>query len=331
MVHLALIGCGYWGRNYVKTVGEIGDAQLKVVCDLQDLQLRIPPGTSFTKDYRTLINDPDIRGVIIATPTVTHYRLTKEFLKAGKHVLVEKPISTRVSEAEELCSLAKELGAQLLVGEIFRFHPAVRYVKDLIAKKEIGELRYIESRRIGLGPIRRDVSVLWDLASHDIYIANLLMGKRPDSISYQGISHNGSLDDIASLNVKYEHPSVLATIYVNWEHPIKERKLIVGGTKKSVLFDDVEVSEKVVIYDRGVDYQPPTDDFGDFMAATRDGDILIPKIKFRPPLEEELRHFIACIEGKEQCFSDGYAGLLTVKVLEAAEASRKNNGMEVKL
>lgn len=331
MINLGLIGCGRWGKNHLRTLREIDEANLKRICDYKTPKIKIFKGTTFTTNYKDILEDKSIKGIIISTPTTTHYSLAKEFLEAEKNVLVEKPMTTSSKEAKNLCKIADKKGVLLMVGEVFRFNPAVRFLKDLIDMDELGELRYIESRRIGLGPIRNDVSVLWDLATHDIYMSNLFVDKKPDFVSYNGISHNGKLDDISYLSLKYTNPEVLSTIYVNWEHPIKERVLTIGGTKKAVCFNDIEPSEKIIIYDRGVDYHPNTGDFGEFQAATRDGNIIIPKLNLIQPLELELKHFIRCIEKKEKCLSDGYAGLETVKVLEAAEESRKKDGLAVKV
>ena len=328
-LNLGLIGCGYWGKNHLRTLKNMGGVGLSYVCDCGTPSVKIPRDIKFTENYKDILRDSKIEAVIIATPTSTHYSLAKDFLNAGKHVFVEKPLTTKVGEAEDLCRIANEKNAQLMVGEIFRFNPAIKFIKKEILGGEIGDLRYIESRRVGLGPIRHDVSALWDLATHDIYISNLFVGGCPSSVSYNGFSHNKKLDDISCLNIKYNSQEVLTTIYVNWEHPIKERKLIVGGTKKAISFDDVEPSEKIRIYDRGVDYQPISGDFGDFQATTRDGKITIPKINITQPLEEELKHFIDCIRGKAKCLCNGYEGLQTVRVLETAEESRNKKGLEI--
>ncbi|SRR3989344_3489008 len=330
MTKVGLIGCGYWGKNHLRTLRDIGEGILKTVCDL-NRPSNFPTSINFTQNYNDLLNDSEINGVILATPTATHYRLAEQFLLHGKNVLVEKPITTNSAEAKSLANLADERRLVLMVGETFRYNSAVRFAKNMVDKGEIGDLRYMESRRVGLGPIRADVSALWDLATHDIYLASMFANKSPDCVSYQGVSHNGHLDDIVSLNLKFTNPDVLATIYVNWEHPVKERKIIVGGKKKSILIDDVQPSEKIVVYERGVDYQPKEGGFGEFIGSTRDGEIRIPKLKINQPLEEELRHFMRCIAGETKCESDGLVGLQTVSVLEAAEKSKELDGKEVKI
>lgn len=330
--NIALIGCGYWGRNHLRTLSSMKNVNLSYVCDprMSDIDLENSE-TELTADYQKILDDSSVRGVVISTPTATHYSLAKEFLNVKKAVFVEKPLATSVNDAEDLCSIAKSIGQLLMVGEIFRFNPAVHFIKNLIESGEIGELRYLESRRVGLGPVRNDVSALWDLATHDIYISNLLVGRNPIMLNYSGVSHNGKLDDISCINIKYSKPSVLSTIYVNWEHPIKERVLIVGGTKKAVKFDDVQPSEKIAIFERGVDYSPVSGDFGEFQSSIRSGSIIIPQIKIKQPLEEELKNFIESIDCPEKCMSPGHFGLQTVKVLEAAEESRGNRGVEILL
>jgi len=327
---IALIGCGYWGKNHLKTLMSIDEANLVYVCDAAKPSINIPKGIKFTPNYKEILKDKHIEGVVISTPTSTHYSLSKEFLEAGKDVLVEKPLTTKSIEAEELCAIADKKSLVLMVGEIFRFNPGISDIKNMIDSNMLGELRYIESRRVGLGPVRIDVSVLWDLATHDIYISNLLTRKLPLSVSYSGISHNGHLDDIVTLNMKYEN-GIFSTIYVNWEHPVKERRLIVGGANQAISFDDMEASEKIKIFERGVNYQPVTGDIGAFKASIRGGKIIIPNVKFAQPLEEEDKAFVSAIKSRINPISNGYDGLATVQVLEAAEASKKNNGIEIKL
>jgi predicted dehydrogenase len=330
MKKVALVGYGYWGKNHLRTLKEIDSCKVSYVCDpaLENDEDR--SGLAFTRDYNRVLNDNSLDGVIIVTPTKTHYSLAKEFLRSGKHVFVEKPLTTRSFESKELCTLADKEGKCLMVGEIFRFNPAVIFMKSFINAGELGDLRYIESRRVGLGPVRNDVSVLWDLATHDVYISNLLVGASPDFISCMSISHNGRLDDIVCMNMNYPSLNMLSTVYANWEHPIKERLMIIGGTKKAIRFDDVQPSEKIAIYERGVDYQPATGDFGEFQAAIRGGGITLPNLKLKQPLEEELKHFLECFDDPSRCRSSGWVGFETVKVLEAAEKSILMGGIRVK-
>lgn len=331
MIEMALIGCGYWGKNYVKTFGDLDRFRLKYIVDAKAPSIKIPEGIKIINSLDTMLSDSDVEGVIVATPTITHYDIASKVLDAGKHVLVEKPITTRSDEAKKLCDIANKKKIILMAGHIFEYNNAVQEVKKRIDDGEVGQLRYIESRRVGLGPVRQDVSVLWDFATHDIYISNLFVGKKPNSISCNSISHNGSLSDISCLNLKYNNPEVLSSIYVNWEHPVKERQIIIGGSKKAILFNDMEPSEKLKIYDRGLNFNISENSggMGEFQTITREGDTLIPKLKLMSPLENQLIHFGDCIEGKTECLTDGYKGLEIIEILEAAEESMKNGGKEI--
>jgi predicted dehydrogenase len=330
MKNLALIGCGYWGKNYVNTLKNILDLNLKYVVESATPKTSIPEGTILTEDYEKVLSDKDIDGIIVVTPTITHYDLTSRALNAGKNVLVEKPMATNSKDAKSLCKIAEKNNVNLMVGHIFKYNIAVKEACKRVKRGDLGHLRYIESRRVGLGPIRQDVDVVWDFATHDIYIANMLVGKMPQSVSCQGISHNGSLDDIASLNLKYSDPSILATIYVNWEHPVKERTTIIGGSEKAILFNDMEPSDKIIIFDRGINYLDKNVEFGSFQAVAKQGDTLIPKLNLSAPLQDEIEHFGECIKGSV-CLSDGYDGADVVRILEAADESRKKGGLEIKL
>lgn len=330
MINLGLIGCGYWGKNYVSTIVNIPELNLKYVNDLKPPNVPLSENTIYTKNLEDVLKDQKIMGVIIATPTMTHYKLAAKAIESGKHVLVEKPMTSNTEDAERLCELAQANNVNLMVGHIFKYNIAVKTIQEKIFRGEIGELRYIEARRVGLGPIRQDVDVLWDFATHDIYISNMFVGKNPSAVSCIGISHNGELDDISSLNLKYENPDIMTTIYVNWEHPVKERKTIIGGSEKAILFDDMEVADKLKIFDRGVNYLHTKIGYGTFQALTKQGDTLIPKLNLSAPLEDEIRHFVECMNG-EKCLSDGYDGLNVISILEAAEESKKNGGIEVKI
>ncbi len=329
-VNLALIGCGYWGKNYLSTISNNLDINLKYVVDLEKLSIPLPYKTKYSSDINEVLNDNTINGIIVSTPSDSHYKIASKILESKKHVLVEKPLTTNSAEAEKLCHRAVDLSLVLMVGHIFKYNNAVINLKERIDRGEIGDLKYIESRRVGLGPVRQDVSVLWDLATHDIYISNFLVGNMPKSVNCTGISHNGKINDIVSLNMKYPK-DIFSSIYVNWEHPIKEREIVVGGSEGAILFNDINMSEKLKIYERGINYQPSSGNFGEFQSSIRDGNIFIPKIKHNQPLDSEVRHFVDCIKGKSKVFTSGFEGLETVKVLEASEESINKHGLEVKL
>lgn len=332
VVNVGLIGHGYWGKNHLATLRDMSSLETAWVCDSynQPNSRSLPSKTRFTKNYDEVLSDKDTRAVIIATPTSTHYDLAKRALESGKHVLVEKPITDDLEKASTLLHLAQEKGKVLMVGHTFLYNPAVTYAKDLIDSGRIGKVRYVDARRVNPGPIRQDVNALWDLGVHDIYMAMHLLGENPINASYQGTSFNGKVDDISNLSLKFPG-NVIANIHTNWIHSIKERSFIVGGSKASILFNDTEPSNKIKIFDTGVDFEPAEGGLGNFYSAIKSGDVVIPKIPFKQPLMEELQHFADCIENGAKCISDGYAGLATLRVLKAADESRLKSGLEVRI
>ncbi|MSS74065.1 Gfo/Idh/MocA family oxidoreductase [Candidatus Pacearchaeota archaeon] len=328
---VALIGCGYWGKNYLNLFnndGVFGGAFLKYVHDLNPPTKSLPKEVTFAKDIATILNDSDVQAVIIATPTKTHFDIASQVLKAGKHVLIEKPLTLHLDESEKLNEMAKSMRKILMVGHIFKYNHALRELKRRIDAGEIGDLRYIDARRVALGPVRYDASALWDLISHEVYIFMYLVGSAPISVNYSGGGYMDTIDEIVSVNMKFPR-KIFASAYANWAHPVKERRIVVGGTKKAIVFDDVNPSEKLTIYDRSIEYLPNPNNFSEFQAGTREGDILIPKINLSQPLVTEVEHFFKCIQGTETCMSDGQDGINVVKVLEAAEKSKKLGGAEV--
>ncbi len=327
MTSIGLVGLGYWGKNHYKTLREMPGVSIPFVCD--PVADGSSLGPEFIRDYRDAARRKGVDGVVVATPATTHYEVVKEFLNAGKHVLVEKPITTNLAQGKELCDLADERERVLMVGEIFRFNPAINYIMEHIGEGKIGDVKYFEARRIGLGPIRQDVGVVWDLASHDVYLANMFMRSLPERVGCHQVSFNGSVGDVATLALQFPG-NRFGSIYVNWAHPLKERTIIIGGSRGAFAFDDIDPTDKVKHYERGVDYQPGTAGLAPFMASVRSGDIHIPSINLRgSPLERELRHFADCIDGKEKCMISGREGLKSLAVLAAADESIKRNGQEV--
>ncbi len=332
-LNLALIGCGYWGKNYLNlfdSEGRFGNAKLKYISDIKQPNKGVPKWVEFTNEISKVLEDPEIDGVIIATPTKSHFEVASQALIAGKHILIEKPLTLNLKESEKLNILAKEKKKVLMVGHIFKYNPALIEIKRRIDAGEIGQIKYLDSRRVALGPVRQDASALWDLISHEIYIFMYLTGKLPLSVNYIGGSYYNSIDDIVSVNLKFPG-NIIATAYANWAHPIKERRLVIGGTKKAIMFDDVHQSEKITIYDRSIEYLPNPNNFSEFQVGTREGDILIPKVNISQPLNNQMDHFIKCIDGIEKCRSDSEEGMQVVKILEMAEKSKSLGGAEVKL
>lgn len=334
-VNLALIGCGYWGPNYARNFSEIEGCRLKWICDIDRARLdrfkNRYPNVNATTDFLDILNDKDTHAVVISTPSTKHYKLAKEALSAGKHVLVEKPLCISSKECLDLIRLVKEKNKILMVGHTFLYNPAITKLKEYIEKKEIGDLLYLHSSRTGLGPIRTDVNVMWDLASHDISILLYLMDKKPLNVIAKGECYiQKDKEDVVFLTIEFEG-KVFANVHVSWLDPIKIRTLTVVGTRKMVVFDDVDPTEKIRLFDKGVSYEKPYSDFGGFQLLVRDGDITVPKLDMKEPLKVQCLHFLDSIENDEKPLTDGINGYKVVKVLEAATESLRNNSKSVNI
>lgn len=332
-INIGIIGAGYWGPNLIRNFSSLKNCHVKYACDL-DLDRLAPierqyPGIKTTTQSQDLFEDTDLDAVVIATPVFTHFKLAQQALEAGKHVLLEKPMAVSVRECEFLCSLAGERELILMVDHTFLYTGAVRKIKELVQQGELGELYYFDSERINLGLIQPDVNVLWDLAPHDISIMNYIFaGIRPISVFAIGTRHvTKHAYEMAHLTVQFEK-GIVGHIHASWLSPIKIRKILIGGSKKMIFYDDIHPSEKVKIYDKGV-----TIDFTQETSMTpvyRSGDVYIPQLETEEALLCEARHFLACIRGEEQPLTDASAGLAVVRILEAADASL-NSGNAINL
>lgn len=331
---IGCVGCGYWGPNIVRNIIDI-DPWIEIFIhdiDLQNLDRitrrfrQLTPVTS----YELLLKDTGIEAVVIATPVETHFELAKKALEAGKHVMVEKPLAMSVDRAQELNSLAKMKNLTLMVGHTFLFSPPVKTVKDLIDKGEIGKINLVAMDRINLGIHRRNCSVLWDLAPHDISILNFWTGEWPEKISVIGRGYNHRANpEVAFMTLDF--PSgALARITISWLSPGKLRRSTVIGSKKMVVYDDTASVEKVKIYDWGVNILEPKD-YGEFQLSYRTGNITSPHIDNVEPLHLEMLHFFDCIENSSKPISDGEFGIQVVKIIEAAEKSLNAGGMPVEI
>jgi len=271
-----------------------------------------------------ILEDPNIQGIIICTPATTHYSVARAALQQDKHVLVEKPLTTSSIEAKELLLLAEERKRVLMVGHVFLYNSAIMQIKQYIDNGDLGKILYVYSSRTGLGPVRSDINVCWDLAPHDISILCYLLNKKPLHVTSNGEWYlKQGNEDVAFNTIEFDQ-NLIANIHVSWLDPIKIRKLTLVGTKKMLVFNDILPTEKIKIFDKGFTYERPLGDFGDFQLSLRDGDILIPKIKITEPLTEQCIDFIACIKNNKKPKSDGEHGLLVVQVLEAMSASLKS-------
>jgi predicted dehydrogenase len=328
-IKVGVIGCGYWGPNLIRNFVEIPFSDVIIVSDLKEDRLSNIaaryPKVKVTKNYKDLF-DQDLDAVVIATPPVTHYPLAKECLEHGLNVLVEKPITVKSEYAEELIELAAENDLVLMVGHTFEYNGAVHTLKHLIDNDELGQIYYVDTARLNLGLFQRDLNVLWDLAPHDISILMHILGRHPVSVSAHGMPcvFEG-IHDVVYIDMIFPD-NILAHIHVSWLDPCKVRRTTVVGSKKMVVYNDIENSEKIKIFDKGIDKPPYTDSYADFQFSYHNGDVLIPNIRLSEPLRQECQHFLECIQNRCEPLSGGQNGLDVVKVLEAAQLSLNKNG-----
>lgn len=335
MVRVGVIGCGYWGPNVIRNLSELPDCRVVWAADLKPGRLSYIgqryPWIELTTHYTQILQDPTIDAVCIVTPPQTHPAFVKEALLAGKHVFVEKPLACTVAEAEEVVGLAEQQGKVLMVGQIFEYSPAVQKLKELIASGEVGEVYYIDSTRINLGPPAARVSVLYDLAPHDLSIIFTLKETEAEAICAVGQSYSrNGLEDMAYVTLRFGDGS-LGHIHVSWLAPCKLRKTYVVGSKKVVVFDDTESVEKVKVFGEGFDNRVGAEDFGEFQLTYRAGDIYIPYLDNREPLQLECQDFLDSIRKGRSPRSDGRSGLRIVRALEAAERSIRAGGKWVQV
>ena len=332
MLNVALVGIGSWGKNLARTFFQLPDVSLALCCDtnkelLEQAELQYPR-TQTTQDFQTVINRTDIDAVVIAAPAVLHYQLAKQALVAGKHVFVEKPMALNARDAEELVWLSEEEDRVLMVGHLLLYHPAVTKLKELISSGEVGKVYYAYALRVNLGKVRKDENALWSFAPHDISVIVHLLGQFPESVAARGQSYlQSGIDDVVFVNMQFPDRQ-MAQIQVSWLDPRKQRQLTIVGDKKMVIFDDVESTEKIKIYDKGVSPNGHYESYGDALTL-RFGDIYIPKITMTEPLRLECQHFVDCISNKMRPLTDGNNGLEIVKILEAAQTSLSQQGCPV--
>jgi predicted dehydrogenase len=328
MLKFGIIGWGYWGRNYAKYFDASLPAELSMVCDLRPDMLydakRLYPHLKTTKDLKDLIR-AKLDGVIIASPASIHYRLALPFIHAHIPLLIEKPITNSYTSAKEIEELARKEHAKILVGHTFLYNQSIRFLCDEIDKGKFGKLYYLEFRRQSYGPIRDDVNVIWDFASHDVAIANYLLKNTPLSVYAQtGKFSRNTKEDIAVIVLRYPG-NVMVNINVAWLYPIKVRSLTVLGDKQMAVFEDTNMNEPVKLYDTILKYPKEDDPAG---ASFRLGDIHIPRIPAIDPLQTELRHFVSYIQGKEKPLTPASDGVTVVKILESLQES-VHTGKEV--
>lgn len=326
-VRVAVVGCGYWGPNLIRNFYENDQTELAAVCDLDPKRLakigKRYPNTLLTTSFQDLLDSPDIDAIAIATPVHTHYPLARQALQAGKHVLVEKPMAMNSAECMELIALAQEQQKVLMVDHTFVYHGAVQRIKQELNSGALGELLYFDSVRVNLGLFQSDINVIWDLAPHDLSIMDYLIGKTPLSIHATGACHAGNkLEDIAYITVTFEG-NLIAHFHVSWLSPVKVRQILVGGTQKMIVYDDLEPMEKIRIYDKGITVEQPKSEEERYtnLVNYRIGDMMAPVLDLTEALKHETAHFADCVLNGKRPITDGEAGLRVVQILEAANES----------
>ena len=335
MITVGVIGYGYWGPNLVRNFAETPGARVGFVTDkrterLSHVRARYP-ATKVSTDYRDLITDPGVDAVAIATPVSSHFDLAMEALRAGKHVLVEKPITSTSEQATALIAEADKRGLVLMVDHTFVYTNAVGKMRELTQAGDLGEIYYYDSVRINLGLFQHDVNVLWDLAVHDLSIMDFVLGLSPVAVSATGLAHvPGQPENIAYMTMFFDG-RLIAHVHVNWLAPVKVRRTLLGGSRRMILFDDLEVSEKIKVYDRGISVNPSQENVYQMLIGYRAGDMWAPQLGITEALQTEARHFIDCIEHRKTPTTDGQAGLRVVRLLEAATRSMAQQGALVPL
>jgi predicted dehydrogenase len=332
-VDVAIFGAGHWGPNLIRNFHTHDNSRVKYVVDQDRSRLELVhgryPDIETLSDPSVALADPSLDAVVIATPTTTHHALTRSALLAGKHVLVEKPMATGVEQAEELCALARQQRRVLMVGHVFLFNRAVRRVRQYLEEQRLGRVQYLSMVRTNLGPIRHDVNAAWDLAAHDVAIADYWLGGLPVAAAAQGGCWiNDGIEDAVFATLWYPD-GVIAHLQVSWLSPRKVRDITIVGERGMLTFDDMNLSEPLRLYDKQVtDQRTPgfVDTFASFRTSIREGDILIPRVSSGEPLRAECDHFIECAAAGQVPLSDGESGLRAVRVLAAIQRSLRNLG-----
>lgn len=334
---MAIIGCGYWGINYVRLFSELPESRVVIACDprverLQEIGKRFP-GVALTTNLDDVLRLETVDAVAVCTGAVTHYDITRKCLEAGKHILVEKPMTTKEEDAGKLIALANSQKLTLMVGHTFLYNPGVRKVKQYIEQTEIGQVYYLYAKRTNLGPIRHDVNALWDLAPHDISIFNYLLDDMPEWVSAVGAKVlRNAREDVGFVTLGYKN-GVIGHIHVSWADPNKVRETVVVGSSKRIVFNDLNPLEQVRVFEKGIipHSAEPSTSYGEYHFSIRDGDIISPRIEISEPLKNQGKHFLDCVTRGQQPLSDGQAGLEVVQVMQAIDRSVAQNGTPISL
>ena len=335
MIGLGVIGYGYWGPNLVRNFAEVPGARMVKVADRRPERLALVrqryPGVEETTDCSELVSDPRVDAVAIATPVSTHFEFGMQALRAGKHVLIEKPLAATSEQALRLIEEADRRKRVLMVDHTFVYTGAVRRIEELIADGTLGEINYYDSVRVNLGLFQHDVNVVWDLAVHDLAIMDHVLKVRPCAVTATGMSHvAGQPENIAYLTLFFE-TNLIAHVNVNWLAPVKIRRTLIGGSRRMVVYDDLEPSEKVKVYDKGITVANDGESLYKLLVGYRTGDMWAPQLDTTEALRTQALHFVRCIEHGEPAITGGDAGLRVVQILEAATQALRDRGRLVEL
>jgi predicted dehydrogenase len=332
-ITIGVIGCGYWGPLLVRNFKGLPECRLKAVCDRDTVRVKHVCALYSDLEGMTapqeLINAPDVDAIVIATPVKSHYPLAKASLLAGKHTFIEKPMANSSHECEELINIAERNGLVLMVDHTFLYSAPVQKIVEIVQAGDLGDIRYVNSRRLNLGLFQKDVNVAWDLAPHDISIILHILGDFPVAVNCQGNAHvTPQVEDVTNMSLLFPHKR-FATIQSSWLEPRKIREMTIVGSRRMIVYDDLQTHEKIRIYDVRVERPPHYDTFAEFQYSYHYGDSYIPYLQQEEPLNLACRHFVDCIKTNSEPMTSGRQGLEMIKILEGASASLKMNGAPI--
>src|SRR6184192_2784575 len=334
-VSVGVVGCGYWGPLLIRNFRDVPNCNLVAVCDVSEARLthirKLYPEVTAVTDWERFLTDFELDAIVIATPVKFHHALAQKSLLAGKHTFIEKPMAASSAECESLIEIAESKGLVLMVDHTFLYSSAVRKIAELVRAGDIGDIRYINSRRLNLGLFQKDINVAWDLAPHDISIILHILGEFPIAVNCQGNAHiTPQVEDVTNMSLSFPHKR-FATIQSSWLEPRKIREMTIVGTRRIIVYDDLRTREKIRIYDARVERPPHYDTFAEFQYSYHYRDSYIPYLHQEEPLKLACQHFVDCIKTNSQPLTDGRRGLEMVRILEAASTSVKMNGAPVTL
>lgn len=334
-INIGVVGCGYWGPNLIRNFRSLPNCNVRWICDLNEQRLKhlrsLYPEVEPMTDFQAMLAQPDLHAVAIATAVQHHHPMAKACLSSGKHTFIEKPMASSATQCEELIQIADQHKLTLMVGHTFLYSPPVRRIKEIVKSGDIGEILYISSRRLNLGLFQKDINVVWDLAPHDLSIILYVMEEMPLRVNCQGNAHvTPGIEDVTSLCLTFSEERI-AMVQSSWLDPRKVREMTIVGTKRMIVYDDVQPLEKIKVYDARVERPPHYDTFAEFHYSYHYGDIYSPYVKQEEPLKIECQHFLDCIRSGEVPQTSGRKGLELVRILEASKESLRNNGAAVML